>query len=77
METSIELMVVEAIKTSAIEGELLSREDVMSSIRNNLGPAPDARGGDTQTTESTRFGRRRCAPPSFICILSRSTPKRE
>lgn len=45
-ETSIELMVVEAIKTSAIEGELLSRKDVMSSIRNNLGLTPDAPGGD-------------------------------
>lgn len=37
MEATIEMMVVEAIKTSAIEGELLSRKDVMSSIRNNLG----------------------------------------
>lgn len=31
------MMAVEAIKTSAIEGELLSRKDVMSSIRKNLG----------------------------------------
>lgn len=46
METSIEMMAVEAIKTSAIEGELLSRKDVMSSIRNNLGLAPEAPGGD-------------------------------
>ncbi|MBU6432271.1 MAG: Fic family protein [Nitrospirae bacterium] len=45
-ETSIEMMVVEAIKTSAIEGELLSRKDVMASIRNNLGLAPEAPGGD-------------------------------
>jgi Fic family protein len=45
-EASIELMVVEAVKTSAIEGELLSRKDVMSSIRNNLGLAPEAPGGD-------------------------------
>ena len=37
MEATIEMMVVEAIKTSAIEGELLSRQDVMSSIRRNLG----------------------------------------
>ncbi|MBK6946696.1 MAG: Fic family protein [Haliscomenobacter sp.] len=37
-ETSaIDIMVAEAVKTSAIEGELLSREDVLSSIRNNLG----------------------------------------
>ncbi len=31
------MMVLEAIKTSAIEGELLSRKDVMSLIRKNLG----------------------------------------
>ncbi len=36
-EATIEMMVVEALKTSAIEGELLSRRDVMSSIRKNLG----------------------------------------
>ncbi len=35
-EAIINMMVSEAIKTSAIEGEYLSREDVMSSIRNNL-----------------------------------------
>lgn len=45
-EASIELMVVEAIKTFAIEGELLSRKDVMSSIRNNLGLAPESPSGD-------------------------------
>lgn len=37
MEAIIDLMVAEAIKTSEIEGEYLSRQDVMSSIRNNLG----------------------------------------
>lgn len=37
LEAMIETMVVEAIKTSAIEGELLSRKDVMSSMRKNLG----------------------------------------
>ncbi len=36
-ETLINIMVAEAIKTSAIEGENLSRPDVMSSIKNNLG----------------------------------------
>jgi len=36
-EAMIDIMVAEAIKTSEIEGEYLSREDVMSSIRNNLG----------------------------------------
>ena len=36
-EAVIELMVAEAIKTSEIEDEYLSRKDVMSSIRKNLG----------------------------------------
>lgn len=36
-EAAIDMMVAEAVKTSAIEGEYLSREDVMSSIRRNLG----------------------------------------
>ena len=37
METLIDIMVAEAIKTSEIEGEFLSRKDVMSSIKKNLG----------------------------------------
>src|ERR1700724_2665320 len=37
IEAIIDIMVAEAIKTSEIEGEYLSRKDVMSSIRNNLG----------------------------------------
>jgi len=37
METLIEIMVAEAIKTSEIEGEFLSRNDVVSSIKKNLG----------------------------------------
>lgn len=37
LEATIEMMVVEAIKTSSIEGELLSRKDVLSSMRKNLG----------------------------------------
>jgi Fic family protein len=37
IETLINTMVAEAIKTSEIEGEYLSRQDVVSSIRNNLG----------------------------------------
>jgi Fic family protein len=37
IETMIDIMVAEAIKTSEIEGEYLSRQDVVSSIRNNLG----------------------------------------
>jgi len=36
-EAIIDIMVAEAIKTSEIEGEYLSRQDVVSSIRNNLG----------------------------------------
>lgn len=38
----IEILVSEAIKTSEIEGEFLSRKDVMSSIKNNLGLGTDA-----------------------------------
>ena len=37
LEAIIDIMVAEAIKTSEIEGEYLSRQDVISSIRNNLG----------------------------------------
>jgi Fic family protein len=36
-EAIIELMIVEATKTSAIENEHLSRKDIMSSIQKNLG----------------------------------------
>lgn len=36
-EALLNVMVVEAIKTSAIEGEYLSRPDVLSSIKINLG----------------------------------------
>ena len=36
-EAILDMMVAEAIKTSEIEGEYLSRPDVVSSIRNNLG----------------------------------------
>jgi Fic family protein len=37
LDAVISTMVAEAIKTSEIEGEYLSRQDVVSSIRNNLG----------------------------------------
>lgn len=40
-EAVIGIMVSEAIKTSEIEGEDLNREDVISSIRKNLGLAQD------------------------------------
>lgn len=36
-ESLVDILVSEAIKTSEIEGEFLSRKDVMSSIKNNLG----------------------------------------
>ncbi|WP_293300910.1 Fic family protein [Pedobacter sp. UBA4863] len=36
-ETLIEIQIAEAIKTSEIEGEYMSRADVMSSIKRNLG----------------------------------------
>ena len=36
-ETIVQIMVAEAIKTSEIEGEIINRIDVMSSIRKNLG----------------------------------------
>ena len=40
-EAMLNLMVSEAIKTSEIEGEYLSRNDVMSSIKRNLGLLAD------------------------------------
>lgn len=36
-QSTIEVLVNEAIKTSEIEGEFFSREDVMSSVKRNLG----------------------------------------
>ncbi len=43
-ESIITLLVKEAIKTSSIEGELISRVDLISSIRKNLGyPTPTHR----------------------------------
>jgi Fic family protein len=40
LDVAIAAMTAEAIKTSEIEGEFLQREDVVSSIRNNLGLNP-------------------------------------
>ena len=45
-ETIIELLIAEAIKTSEIEGEFLSRADVASSIRKNLGFSQHKLSGD-------------------------------
>ena len=42
-ETVVDMLVSEALETSLIEGEYLSRPDVMSSIRNNLGMATDVK----------------------------------
>ncbi|MET4081437.1 Fic family protein [Pedobacter sp. UYP30] len=41
-----ELLIEEAIKTSAIEGEYLNGIDVMSSIKNNLGFKPEKKVND-------------------------------
>jgi Fic family protein len=47
MDTMIELMLEEALKTSEIEGELLSEDDVRSSLRLNLGvPSEEANSPD-------------------------------
>lgn len=40
-EAQVDLMISEAIKTSAIEGEIYDRRDVRSSIRNQLGLNPE------------------------------------
>lgn len=39
-EAVLDLMIAEAVKSSAIEGETLNRDEVMSSIRNRLGLNP-------------------------------------
>lgn len=47
----VDLLVSEAIKTSEIEGELLSRPDVLSSIRNNLGLQTESKPSGDQRAE--------------------------
>jgi len=42
-ESIVDIMVAEAVESSKIEGEMLSRPDVMSSIKNNLGLNPRPR----------------------------------
>ena len=54
-EAAIEMMVAEAIQTSAIEGELLSRRDVLSSIRKNLGLDGGAATGDRRAEGAARM----------------------
>ena len=51
VETVIELLVAEAVKTSAIEGEYLNRMDVMSSIKKNLGLLPGHQYTDDKRAE--------------------------
>jgi len=51
VETVIELLVAEAIKTSEIEGEYLSRKDVISSIKKNLGLLPPVKGINDKRAE--------------------------
>ena len=43
-QTLLDVLVSEAIKTSEIEGEYLSRKDVMSSVKKNIGLAYDTDG---------------------------------
>jgi Fic family protein len=50
-EAVVEMMVEEAVKTSAIEGEYLSRKDIMSSIRRNLGFGGEMRRGGDKRAE--------------------------
>lgn len=45
-EAAIDLMTTEALKTSAIEGEILNRGSVSSSIRRTLGLEKEAQAGD-------------------------------
>ncbi|HET6674403.1 MAG TPA: Fic family protein [Nitrospiraceae bacterium] len=51
VEAFIDMMVAEAVKTSAIEGEYLSRKDVMSSIRRNLGIGAAVKSGGDRRAE--------------------------
>jgi Fic family protein len=71
LEATVEMMVVEAIKSSAIEGELLSRKDVLSSMRRNLGLEAGHPSGDkrAQGTASLMLAVRN----SFDAPLSEET----
>lgn len=50
-EAIIDMMVSEAMKTSEIEGEYLSRKDVMSSIKKNMGIHPDLKEGSDKRAQ--------------------------
>jgi len=49
-ESLLEIMVAEAVKTSEIEGEFLSRKDVMSSIKKKLGLVTQTESKDIRTS---------------------------
>ena len=51
MEAMVDMMVSEAVTTSAIEGEYVSRKDVMSSIRRNLGLSHESKGHGDKRAE--------------------------
>ena len=53
-QVAIEAITDEAVTTSAIEGELLDRASVQSSIRRQLGLASDDRGPGRQSRASRR-----------------------
>lgn len=61
-ETIVDIMVEEAVKSSEIEGEMLSRPDVMSSIMNNLGLA----------LHSKRIGDRRAEGVAALMVTIRN-----
>ena len=82
----VEIMVNEAVKSFTIEGEYLKRDDVMSSVRNNLGlnakPAlvqdGRARGAATSSCRPRRRGscpisRSSAFPPTKTAFRSRGT----
>jgi len=48
-EALVEFMISEAIKSSAIEGEVLNRSDVKSSVRHRLGLEPSPQGADASS----------------------------
>ncbi|MVM34043.1 DUF4172 domain-containing protein [Spirosoma sp. HMF4905] len=62
-EVLVDVMVNEAIKTSAIEGEFISRQDVISSIKRNLG----------LTSDTVRINDKRSEGMAELLVLVRTT----
>ncbi|GAB4045115.1 Fic family protein [Spirosoma litoris] len=62
-EILVDVMVNEAIKTSAIEGEFISRQDVISSIKRNLG----------LTSDTIRVNDKRSEGMAELLVLVRNT----